>query len=86
IRQAAASGQLDASAVDDLNHHLDAVAQDPNQLNDLQQRLNDLVQHGQLTSAGYTAIETPLTQLAGLLPAVLPPKHGKGHGKHGGGD
>ncbi|HET8895533.1 MAG TPA: serine/threonine-protein kinase [Gaiellaceae bacterium] len=84
ITQAASSGQLDASAVDDLNHHLDDVAQDPTKINDLQQRLSDLVQNGQLTSAGYTAIETPLTQLMSLLPAV--PQHGKGHGKHGSGD
>ena len=85
IAQAASSGQLDSGAVDDLNQRLDNVAQDPNTLNDLQQRLNDLAQNGQLTSAGYTAIQTPLTQLAALLPAVLP-EHGKGHGKHGSGD
>ncbi len=83
IAQAAASGQLDSGALDDLNHRLDAVAQDPNTLNDLQNRLTELTQNGQLTSAGYIAIETPLTQLAALLPAVLP-KHGKGHGKHKG--
>jgi len=86
IAQAAASGQLDPGALDDLNHRVDAVAQDPNALNDLQNRLAELTQNGQLTSAGYAAIEAPLTQLAALLPAVLPTKHGNGHGKHGGGD
>ena len=85
IAQAAASGQLDSGALDDLNHRLDDIAQDPNKFNDLQQHLSDLVQNGQLTSTGYAAIEAPITQLASLLPAVLP-KHGKGHGKHGGGD
>ncbi|HSX22217.1 MAG TPA: serine/threonine-protein kinase [Gaiellaceae bacterium] len=85
ITQAAAAGQLDSGALDDLNHRLDNLAQDPNQLNDLQNRLADLTQNGQLTSDGYTAIETPLTQLAALLPAVLP-KHGKGHSKNGNGD
>ena len=85
IAQAAASGQLDSSAVDDLNQRLDNVVQDPNRLNDLQNRLAELARNGQLTSAGYTAISAPLTQLAALLPAVLP-KHGKGHGKHGSGD
>ena len=85
IAQAVSAGQLDTGAADDLNQRLDNIAQDPNAINDFQQRLNDLVQNGQLTSAGYTAISAPLAQLTALLPAVLP-EHGKGHGKHGGGD
>ena len=85
IAQAAATGQLDASALDDLNHRLDDIAANPNdaanKAADLQQRLNDLVQNGQLTSAGFTAISAPLAQLAALLPAAPAPKHGKGHKK-----
>lgn len=89
IDQAASTGQLDTSALDDLNHRLDDIAQNPpdatNKVADFSQHLNDLVQNGQLTSAAYAAISVPLTQLVPLLPAVLP-EHGKGHGKHGGGD
>ena len=93
VAQAAASGQLDPSAADDLNHRLDDVAraiQEGNpddaaqKLVDFQQRLADLVQGGQLTTTGLSQIGVPLAQLAALLPA---PAHGKGkgHGKHGDG-
>ena len=86
IAQAVSSGQLDAGAAADLNHRLDDIAANPNdaaqKAADLQQRLNDLVQSGALTSAGYTAIAAPLAQLTALLPAVVLPPHD--HGKHKG--
>jgi serine/threonine protein kinase len=93
VAQAVASGQLDPSASEDLNHRLDDIAQalqagSPDaaqKLSDFEQHLADLVQQGQLTSSGLSAITPALDQLAALLPPP-PHEHGKGHGKHGGGD
>jgi eukaryotic-like serine/threonine-protein kinase len=87
IALAAASGQLDPGALDDLNHRLDDIAQLPldaaNKLADLMNHLSDLAQNGQLTAAGYSAISAPLQQLAALLPPVAPHDHGKHKGKGG---
>ena len=91
IQQAQANGQIDPAAADQLNHRLDDIArsfgkpQAAHTADDLLGQLNDLVDGGQLSSAGLAAITPPLDRLA----ALLPPDNGKGpkkkHG-HGGGD
>jgi tRNA A-37 threonylcarbamoyl transferase component Bud32 len=93
VAQAVASGQLAPSASEDINHRLDDIAHalqagSPDaaqKLSDFEQHLADLVQQGQLASSGLSAITPALDQLAALLPPP-PHGHGKGHGKHGGGD
>ena len=95
---AQAQGSLDPAAGADLNHQIDDIAnalQRPNprdaahKTSDLLHHLADLVNGGQLTTAGLTQISTPLNQLAALLPAVPEPAnhgdHGKGKGDKGNG-
>ena len=90
IVAAQAQGSLDPAAAADLNHRIDDIAnalQHPNpqdaahKTSDLLHHLADLVDGGQLTTAGLTQISTPLNQLAALLPAVPAPGNDGGHGK-----
>jgi serine/threonine-protein kinase len=90
IIAAQAQGALDPAAAADLNHRIDDIAnalQHPNpedavhKTSDLLHHLADLVNGGQLTTAGLTQISTPLNQLAALLPAVPAPGNDGGHGK-----
>jgi eukaryotic-like serine/threonine-protein kinase len=86
IQQAQANGQIDPAAADQLNHRLDDIAQSlgkpqaAHTAGDLLGQLNDLVDHGQLSSSGLAAITPPLDRLAALLPS----DNGKGpKKKHG---
>ena len=76
VASAQSQGQLDSKAADDLGHHLDDVGKaldHPNAKDaehkaaDLQRRLDDLVKHGQLTSAGLARITAPVNRLVALL-------------------
>jgi eukaryotic-like serine/threonine-protein kinase len=92
IVAAQGSGQLDPSQAADLTNRLDKIARaldKPNandashKIDDLRNRLQDLVDGEQLSSAGLAAISAPLDRLAELLP-VDDHGNGHGHGKHGG--
>src|SRR5579864_3923919 len=90
IQQAQASGQIDPAAADQLNHRLDDIArslgkpQAAHTAGDLLGQLNDLVDHGQLSSSGLAAISAPLDRLAALLPSDNGKGPKKKHGPGGG--